>query len=344
MGADPRPLRLVDRVPNREVNDLVSRLVPPRRFADVRFDTYVPSPEHPSQAAALAAMQRFAADLVVRERPTGRRLVRRRSDVQTEGAPARYLDGGYGVGKTHLLAALWHAAPEPKAYLTFAELTALIGFVGMDTAVGALGGQRLLCIDEFELDDVANTLMTVTFLRSVIPAVRVVATSNALPDRLGEGRFSADDFRREIAAIAAHFEVVTIDGPDYRRKARVVADALDDATFDRLVAKMPGPTAVDDFDALLVHLRRVHPVRFGALLDGFDAVGVRGIHPIANQGDALLFCALVDELYDAEVRFAAAGCGVGELFPESYRHGGYRKKYGRCESRLAAMLAELGGG
>jgi cell division protein ZapE len=101
--------------------------------------------------------------------------------------------------------------------------------------------------------------------------------------------------------------------------------------------------AVDDFDALLVHLRRVHPVRFGALLDGLDAVVVRGLHPIADQGSALLFCALVDELYDAEVKFAVSGCGVGELFPESYRHGGYRKKYGRCESRLAAMLAELEG-
>ncbi|MBV9041790.1 MAG: cell division protein ZapE [Acidimicrobiia bacterium] len=341
MRAESRPLRLVDRVPDLEVDELVARLEPPRRFADVRFETYVPSPEHPSQASALAAMQRFAADLIERERPAGRRFTWRRSDVESDGAPARYLDGGYGVGKTHLLAALWHAAPQPKAYFTFAELTALIGFVGMASAVGALQGQRLLCIDEFELDDVANTLMTVTFLRSIIPAVRVATTSNALPDRLGEGRFSADDFRREIAAIAAHFEVVTIDGPDYRRKARVVADALDESTLERLVTTMPGPTAVDDFDALLVHLRRVHPVRFKALVDGLDAVVVRGLHPIANQGDALLFCALVDELYDAEVRLAVSGCGVSELFPESYRHGGYRKKYGRCESRLAAMLAEL---
>src|SRR4051794_19791168 len=172
-------LRLVDRVPDLDVDELVARLVPPRRFAGVRFETYVPSPEHPSQAAALVAMERFAADLIERERPTGRRFAWRRRDVEQDGPPARYLDGGYGVGKTHLLAALWHAAPGPKAYLTFAELTALIGFVGMDTAVGALGTQRLLCIDEFELDDVANTLMTVTLLRSIIPAVRVVTTSNA---------------------------------------------------------------------------------------------------------------------------------------------------------------------
>src|SRR5947209_5189069 len=176
----PPAVRLVDRVPDIDVDELVTRLVPPRRFAEVRFETYVPSQDHPSQAAALAAMERFAADLIEGDRPTGRRLAWRRSDVEPGGAPARYLDGGYGVGKTHLLAALWHAVPPPKAYLTFAELTALIGFVGVNAAVGALRDQRLLCIDEFELDDVANTLMTVTFLRSIIPGVRVVTTSDAL--------------------------------------------------------------------------------------------------------------------------------------------------------------------
>ena len=48
----------------------------------------------------------------------------------------------------------------------------------------------------------------------------------------------------------------------------------------------------------------------------------------------------IDELYDQEVTVVASGCAVSELFPESYRHGGYRKKYGRAESRLSAMLGE----
>ena len=100
----------------------------------------------------------------------------------------------------------------------------------MEQAVAAFATHRLLCIDEFELDDIAQTLMTVTFLRAVIGAgTKVVATSNALPDRLGEGRFAADDFTREIAAIASHFEVVRIDGPDYRAKARVEAEPFGDS-------------------------------------------------------------------------------------------------------------------
>jgi cell division protein ZapE len=48
----------------------------------------------------------------------------------------------------------------------------------------------------------------------------------------------------------------------------------------------------------------------------------------------------VDELYDASVPVAASGCAVDELFPASYRRGGFRKKYGRCESRLSALLGE----
>jgi cell division protein ZapE len=210
-------VRLVDRRPNLGAEDLLARLAPPARFAGARFETYLPDGGFPSQAEARAELERFAG--AVGEAGAGpvqprRGLFRRATTPTTDRRPARYLDGGYGVGKTHLLAATWHAVqPAPAAYLSFGELTALVGFLGMSGAVEAFSGFRLLCIDEFELDDVANTLLLVTFLRGVIAAgVAVAATSNAVPDRLGEGRFNADDFTREIAAIAAHFDTVRIDG------------------------------------------------------------------------------------------------------------------------------------
>jgi cell division protein ZapE len=295
--------------------------VPPRRFSEVRFASFVPDADHPSQAEAKAALEKFAGEIG----PPARK--------KDTAKPGRYLDGGFGVGKTHLLASLWHAAPGPKAYVTFEELTAFIGFVGMQPAVRSFVQHRLLCIDEFELDDVANTRMAVTFLRSVIQGgTKLAATSNAIPDRLGEGRFNAEDFEREILAIAAHWDVLRLDGPDYR------------STAEHALEHRPPTgntiTTVDDFDELLAHLRHVHPVQYGPLLDGVDTVVVDGLHPIENQGSALLFVQLVDEVYDAGVTFTATGCGVADLFPPSYRSGGYRKKYGRCESRLGAMLAE----
>lgn len=335
--------RLVDRHPRLGAKELAARLVPSHRFAGVRFETYLPSEEHPSQADARHQVERFAAELIETDRPAPR-WSRWRAKESAELAGC-YLDGGFGVGKTHLLASLWHAAPDPKAYLTFAELVALIGFEGMEKSVATFSGYRLICIDEFELDDVASTLMAVSFLRGVLSAgVRVAATSNTLPDRLGEGRFAADDFKREIAAISDSFQVVRIDGPDFRARQRSEGtETLDAASADAAVARCRDAdrrVSRDAFPSLLAHLRAVHPVQVGAMVGDLDLVALDGLVPIINQGDALLFVHLVDELYDAEIPVLASGCRVDQLFDASYRTGGYRKKYGRCESRLAALLAE----
>jgi cell division protein ZapE len=337
-------VRLVDLHPSLGGDELLARFVPPRRFADVRFATYVPDPEHPSQAEALARIEALATPAD----EGGRGFFgRRRSGAGAAGPAGLYLDGGFGVGKTHLIAALWHAHPGPGAYLTFGELTALIGFIGMDDAVAAFADHRLLCLDEFELDDVANTLMTVTFLRRVLAGgdVRVATTSNSVPDRLGEGRFNAEDFRREIAAISEHFAVVRIDGPDVRARQTVLRETIPEAEVDRLLdGADPAQTADDRFADLLAHLRQVHPVQYGPLVDEVDTVVIRDLATITNQGDALLFVALIDELYDAGTRVLTTGCDVSELFDPSYRHGGYRKKYGRAESRLSALLGEATAG
>ena len=218
--------RLVDRRPAATAEQLAARFTPPERFADVRFANYVPDPAHPSQAEAKAALERFAGALgPAASTSSGGGWFGRRSSTPSRspdvGRPGRYLDGGFGVGKTHLLASLWHAAPAPKGYVTFEGLTAFIGFAGMQPAVRTFAGHRVLCIDEFELDDVANTRMAVTFLRAIIAGgTRLAATSNAIPDRLGEGRFNAEDFERELLEIGSHWDVLRLDGPDYRATSR----------------------------------------------------------------------------------------------------------------------------
>ena len=337
--------RLVDRRPAATAEQLAAGFAPPERFAEVRFANYVPDPAHPSQAEAKAALERFAAGLGGGKPAGGGSRWGRRSAAPAGdvGRPGRYLDGGFGVGKTHLLASLWHAAPAPKAYVSFEELTAFIGFAGMAAATRTFAGHKLLCIDEFELDDVANTRMAVTFLRAIIGGgTKLAATSNAIPDRLGEGRFNAEDFERELLEIGSHWDVLRLDGPDYRATSRPSrSHALEPGEVEALAKGAgAGRLTVDDFAAVLAHLRLVHPVQYGHLLDGLDTVVLHGLHPIENQGSALLFVQLVDELYDRGLHFGATGCAVTDLFPESYRHGGYRKKYGRCESRLGAMLGE----
>ena len=71
----------------------------------------------------------------------------------------------------------------------------------------------------------------------------------------------------------------------------------------------------DEFDALVAHLRVVPPVQVAAALEGLDAVVIRGLAPLDNQGAALLFVHLIDEIYDSGLTFVASGCAVTERLP-----------------------------
>jgi cell division protein ZapE len=300
----------------------------------VRFSTYVPDPDQPSQAAALAAVSAFAAQLEPQRR-------RRFGRAVATGPAGVYLDGGYGVGKTHLLASLWHAAPEPRAYGTFVELTHLVGALGFATTVEALAGHRLLAIDEFELDDPGDTVLVSTLLsRLVDKGVRLAATSNTLPGALGEGRFSAQDFLREIQGLRAHFAPVRVDGEDYRHRGLPLPPApLPDADLEQLAGTTDG-ASYDGFESLLQHLSRLHPSRYGALGEGVSLVCLERVRPLVDQAAALRFVVLVDRLYDRDVPVATSGVGLDRLFPDELLRGGYRKKYLRALSRLTALVRQ----
>ncbi len=331
--------RLSDREPAVPRTRLVGSLVPPPRFADVRFSTYVPDAAHPSQAQARRRLEEFAAALSQAGTRRGG-LFRRRSSAPT--APAGvYLDGGYGVGKTHLLASLWHAAPAPKAYATFVELTHLVGALGFAGTVDALSGHRLVCVDEFELDDPGDTVLVSTLLGKLVDAgVRLAATSNTLPGSLGEGRFAAQDFLREIQGLSQHFDVVRIEGEDYRHRGVPRApEPLPSDVVSAVAARLDAVT-LDEFGALCGHLERLHPVTYGALLDGVRAAGLRDVAPVEHQATALRLVVLVDRLYDREVPVLASGVSLDRLFPEEFLHGGYRKKYLRALSRLDVLARE----
>jgi cell division protein ZapE len=334
---------LVGRRPTVDPGRLLTDLVPPPRFAAVSFAGYRPDPDHPGQAAA---RDRLVALADSRAAPPRWRTLLDRAPGRSR-APARgrglYLDGGFGVGKTHLLAALHHAArlpPEAKVFGTFVEYTHLVGALGFRAAVMALSRRRLVGIDEFELDDPGDTVLMARLIREVLDAgVTVVATSNTLPEALGEGRFAAEDFVREIQALADAFEIVRIDGPDYRHRGR--PDPPPPATAAALAALVGHPGAVvDDFPSLVDHLARVHPSRYGALLDGVTRVGWRDVRPVEDQAMALRLVVLVDRLYDRRLPVVAAGRSVADLFPPDLLAGGYRKKYLRALSRLAALTRE----
>lgn len=326
---------LLDRAPTMSGAEIAASLVPPRQFDGATLDDYRPDPDYPSQAEAVERVRAFAATWT----GAGGGLFRRKAPEQK---PGLYLDGGFGVGKTHLLVALWKLAPGRKYFGTFIEYTALVGALGYQATVRLLSGATFLAIDEFELDDPGDTMLMTRLLGELAGSgTRIAATSNTPPNALGEGRFAAADFLREINALAARFDTVRIDGLDYRRRdIEGHAVALpDDAALGAAAAALPGVVTVDDFDAVLRHLGTVHPSRYVKLVSGLTAVGLRGVHVLDNQTDALRFVAAVDRLYDGQVRVLATGVPLDQVFGDEMLAGGYRKKYQRAISRLIALTS-----
>ncbi|MFJ9632443.1 cell division protein ZapE [Streptomyces sp. NPDC101175] len=350
--ADAAPLSLCAREPYVPADRLVAEMVPPPRFDSVRFATYLPDPNQPSQTEAVGVLESFAAGLGgAHAAGSGRRgflgLGRAPKTRTPAGPRGVYLDGGYGVGKTHLLASLWHATPaEPalKAFGTFVELTNLVGALGFQQTVQTLSGHRLLCIDEFELDDPGDTVLVSTLLGKLVDAgVALAATSNTLPGKLGEGRFASVDFLREIQGLSAHFRSLRIDGDDYRHRGLPQAPApFNDEQVTKAAYATEG-ASLDDFPHLLAHLAKVHPSRYGALTDGLAAVCLTDVQPIPDQSTALRLVVLADRLYDREVPVLASGLPFDRLFSEEMLNGGYRKKYFRAISRLTALARDAKG-
>lgn len=326
--------RLVDRHPDVTPERLIAQLVPPPTFADVSFDTYLPDPAEPSQAAAVQSCQRFCAQAV--ERRAGKKKMFGRREVLP--GVGLYLDGGFGVGKTHLLASSYYRVPGPKAFATFGELTQLAGVFGFVECIELLADYVVVCIDEFELDDPGNTTLISRLLSALVErGVSVAATSNTLPEQLGEGRFAAQDFLREINTLAAIFDTVRIDGPDYRHRGLPPApEPLSDDEVIRRAAQVPGAT-LDEFDALCAHLATMHPSRYLTLIEDVAAVFITGVHPIDDQNVALRLVSLTDRLYDAGIPVVASGAKLDTIFSEDMLAGGFRKKYLRATSRLLAL-------
>jgi cell division protein ZapE len=333
---------LVERQPVVSRERLLADLTPPPRFSGVSFTSYVPDPAEPTQRAAREALSAFCAAIQSRAAGAPRpRRWRRRAPAPPERRPGVYLDGGFGVGKTHLLAALWHAGPAPKAYGTFVEVTNLVGALGFEETVTALSQMRLLAIDEFELDDPGDTVLMSTLLGRLVDAgVSVAATSNTLPDRLGEDRFAAVDFLREIQGLAAHFDVLRIEGEDYRHRGLPTAPEPLRRHQVLQVAEESEAVTLDDFQTLLRHLGSLHPSRYGALVDDVSGVALTGLEPISDQATALRLVVLIDRLYDRDIPVYAEGAAVTDVFTAELLRGGYRKKYARALSRLTALANE----
>jgi cell division protein ZapE len=129
-----------------------------------------------------------------------------------------------------------------------------------------------------------------------------------------------------------------------RRAGAQVRPAPPPVSDEELAARarsVPG-ASYDGFAALVEHLARLHPSRYGALVEDVPLVCLERVYTVTDQTAALRLVVLADRLYDRDVPVVTSGVPLDALFPEELLRGGYRKKYLRAISRLTALARQAG--
>jgi len=306
------------------VSELLSELVPPAEFAKVSFDSYIPDERFSSQSEARSLASEFAKSI----------------GKKNSANLGIYLDGGFGVGKTHLLASIYFNGGKKSAFGAFLAYTSIIGYLGFAQAVAQFSKYDLLCIDEFELDDPGDTMIMSRFLKELAAkGVRFAATSNTPPAALGEGRFATDSFQREIQSVADKFQMVRIDGDDYRHRDSSFAFKASDANKLNELENQEGRVLSASLDELVSFLGSIHQSRYAKVSEQFNQLIVTDVRVINDQFEGIRFVSFIDRCYEAGVSLAYTGLDLGSIFRADHVEGAYKKKYLRCLSRLAAMCS-----
>lgn len=312
-------LKLADLKSEITVSELLSELKPPAEFQAVSFETYKPDTAFDSQSKALETARAFSKTVTKGK----------------SGSTGIYLDGGFGVGKTHLLASIYHSSKTSKLFGAFLAYTSLIGYLGFAQALEQLSKFELICIDEFELDDPGDTMMMSRLLKELAQkGISFAATSNTPPNALGSGRFAAEAFQREIQSVADKFTIVRIDGEDYRHRS---ADYHFEPLGNELAAMTGSRVLNTEFGSLLDYLASIHQSRYAKVAEQFDVLVVRDIYEIQNQFEGLRFVTFIDRCYEAGISFSFTGLDPSLIFRADHLEGAYQKKYLRTKSRLFAM-------
>jgi cell division protein ZapE len=295
----------------------------------------------PLQSAAAQTLDRIAVAL---GQPAG--LFGRRKPVR--GA---YIVGSVGRGKTMLTDLFFEVAPlRHKRRVHFDEFmdevhSAIAAFrkQGDGDPIPAvtkpiIAETRLLCLDEFQVTDIANAmLLGRLFERLFAAGVTLVATSNTVPGQLYRDGLNRQLFLPFIDLLEAHVEVVTLDGPTDYRRLKFEGEAVFQfgtgaevrTAIDRLWLKLTGgiaghPETLQSLGRdIAVPLAAMGAARFsfaalceaplGArdylrLAHAYDSLLIEGVPQFgpANPSAAKRFILLIDTLYDRRLKLAAS--------------------------------------
>jgi len=328
------------------------------------------------QRAALGRLEDLRRRVLARNSLLGRGL----DLLPRARAPLRglYLWGGVGRGKTFLVDEFFAELPVPEKrrehFHRFMQdvharlrrhrnRSSPLEQVAADVAEKA----RLLCIDEFIVNDVADAMILATLLAALFRrGVTLVATSNLPPSGLYPGGLQRERFLPAIALIERHCRIVELAaGQDYRLRELERAtlwlgpgatgvDARLEAEFNRLTGGAGVRDARIQVEGRAVRARRraedVVWFDFHELCEGprssadyieiarcYHAVFLSGVPVMDARADdaARRFVTLVDELYDRGVKLVVSA--AAEVPGELYRGERLAFEFRRAASRLHEM-------
>lgn len=335
--------------------------------------------EDSAQRLAVQHLQRLYDNLLNEGEPREGLLALLGLIKKREKTPVRglYFWGGVGRGKTYLVDTFYECLPfdekmrthfhrfmqhvhtERKALVEQQDPLAII-------AKKIASKARILCFDEFVVNDVADAVILVKLLQKLFyHGVSFVATSNVEPKQLYKGGLQRDLFLPAIDLIYQHTVVVNIDsGVDYRLrfldKAETYFSPVDQAAkkgmnfnFEHLAPEAGTRNNVMRIEGRdLQYIRRADGViwfTFAELCDGprsqndyievarcFHSVLLSDV-PILDrlkEDQARRFINLVDVLYDHNVKLIiSAEVPLDELYTGSRN----AFEFERTASRLQEM-------
>lgn len=295
-----------------------------------------------------------------------------------------YLYGPVGRGKSMLMDLFFQFVPTPSKrrahFYSFMQdihrrLKALSNIQTADqpilmTAKELALNERLLCLDEFQVNDIADAMILARLFEELFQeGVAVMVTSNQHPDDLYSGGLQRERFLPFIEILKKRMHVIELKGEvDYRRELlkqrpryysplTVKNNNTISALFHRLIgSKIIAPFTLNfhkrqwtipktaDSVAWLEYAdvcKKAHgPGDYLALARAFKTVFVSGI-PQFNAEDineAKRFMTLIDILYDQKIHLIVSAAVPPD---QLYLEGPYRSIFGRTASRLIEMTGPI---
>ncbi|HEY3777233.1 MAG TPA: cell division protein ZapE [Rhizomicrobium sp.] len=236
-------------------------------------------------------------------------------------------------------------------------------------ARGIASQAKLLCLDEFEVRDVADAMILGRLFEQVLTrGVTIVVTSNTPPQRLYEGGLNRQLFIPFIAVIEQRLEVIELQGARDYRLGRMAGrdlyvtplDSKADAELDRIWSELTdGAAGEPETVEVLGRTIQVPRAAHGAARFSFDALCesplaaadylslVRRYHVLMidcipqmgphRRDAARRFTLLVDTLYDENVKLVCSAATP----PATLYRGDDPESFRRTASRLVEMQSRI---